>query len=292
MSGRHRRPHIAAKHTSPSATPGTTESKIVSAEIEVDKANENEDQNRLLNLLVEGPPITSADLKSLILSVDNLDIVAKVFILEGTPYVFSKSPMKYMIFREQVAEKFEVGYQDVCIVGSAKLGYSPSPQKYGKAFAEQSDVDVVIISDKLFDQGSLKLFQHLNSVGPGITFDDDRKKPTNVEAGDWKQIKESVRNYVYQNFNPALLPDHSSMKFDIFQKIRSTSPLFMALEPAVFVSKIRCRIFRNWKAAEDYYANTLRQLKNKLRGDEVDFDPDLEEIGSAEGAAPSTVAAS
>ena len=32
-----------------------------------------------------------------------------------------------MGFREQVADRFHVGYQDICIVGSAKLGFSPSP---------------------------------------------------------------------------------------------------------------------------------------------------------------------
>lgn len=48
----------------------------------------------------------------------------------------------------------------------------------------------------------------------------------------------------------------------MFDKISSTAGLFLALEPQVFVSRIRCRIFRNWKAAEEYYANSLRELKN------------------------------
>jgi predicted DNA-binding protein (UPF0278 family) len=50
----------------------------------------------------------------------------------------------------------------------------------------------------------------------------------------------------------------------IFEKISSTAGLFLALEPQVFVSKIRCRFFRTWKAAEDYYANSLRELARYL----------------------------
>jgi hypothetical protein len=90
-------------------------------------------------------------------------------------------------------------------------------------------------------------------------------------------VKDGIRNYVYQNFNPGLLPDTDPMKLDIFQRIRSTTPLFLALEPTVFVSKIRCRIFRNWKAAESYYANTLRVLRRKFHGDSVEGD--LEDEG-------------
>jgi hypothetical protein len=62
----------------------------------------------------------------------------------------------------------------------------------------------------------------------------------------------------------------------------STSGLFLALEPQVFVSKIRCRVFRNWKAAEDYYSNTLREAKYSLANEkeaevDIDDDHDLEE---------------
>ena len=56
----------------------------------------------------------------------------------------------------------------------------------------------------------------------------------------------------------------------------STSGLFLALEPQVFVSKIRCRVFRNWKAAEDYYSNTLREAKFTLSGDKSP-EPEVED---------------
>ena len=73
-----------------------------------------------------------------------------------------------------------------------------------------------------------------------------------------------------------------------FSNIASTSALFLALEPQVFVSKIRCRIFRHWRAAEAYYVNTLRQLKRQLATGgkaeptnvEVDLDLDEDEIAA------------
>lgn len=194
----------------------------------------------LLKLLVVGGSIPSDKFKELVLEVDHLDVIAKVFLLEGTPYVFAQSPMKYMVFREQVADRFQVGYQDVCVVGSAKLGFSPSPQKFGKVFAEESDVDVVIISDKLFDQGTLKLFEHLNRVGPSLhvfghsenrsSKNSGKEKPEKaspVKADEWRAIKEGVRNYVYQNFNPALLPG----RHDPRARSRARSPTRRARVP-------------------------------------------------------------
>lgn len=218
---------------------------------------------KLLELLLNTSKLEPNDLKSLLLAMDNFDVVAKVFLLEGTPFVFASSPMKYLIFREQVADRFKIGYQDVCIVGSAKLGFSPSPQKFGKPFAETSDVDVVIISGEMFDHGTHELFKHLRTSGPEHTYDD--KKSVEVGGREWRMHKEAIRNFVYENFNPSHLPEGNDLRDDIFNNISSTSALFLALEPQVFVSKIRCRIFRHWRAAESYYVNTLRSLKRNFQ---------------------------
>lgn len=229
-------------------------------------------QEKLLALLAGQKTPTSEEFKQLILALDNHRVLAKVFLLEGTPFVFENRPMKYVIFREQVADRFEIGSQDVCIVGSAKLGYSPSSHKFGTPFAETSDVDVVIISEHLFYRGSKQLFETLNQLGPSVYSVKSAKGKTlpTVSLEDWVKVKDSVRNFVYQNFNPGLLPQDHTLRREIFENMASTSGLFLALEPQVFVSKIRCRVFRNWKAAEDYYSNTLRQAKSSLAGEKVD----------------------
>jgi hypothetical protein len=95
--------------------------------------------------------------------------------------------------------------------------------------------------------------------------DKAKGNPPPIDLQDWKTVKDAVRNYTYQNLNPALLPTEHPLRREIFDKIGSTSGIFCALEPQVFVSKIRARIFRNWKAAEDYYTNTLRELKRVLK---------------------------
>lgn len=251
----------------------------------------------LLKLLAGKDPPNADQFKALVMRLDSHNILAKVFLLEGTPFVFKNSPMKYVIFREQVADQFGIGSQDVCIVGSAKLGFSPSPHQYGKPFEETSDVDVVLISEPLFDRGSHELFRVLNQLGPGVhqirPFLDGHTgeintQPPKVELKDWRQVKEAVRNYVYQNFNPGVLPFDHPLRQEVFGNISSTAGLFLALEPQVFVSKIRGRVFRNWKAAEDYYANSLREAKRAMEGgEEIANDLDDEPLPAV--AAPPAV---
>jgi hypothetical protein len=237
-----------------------------------------------LGLLGGDKAPTAEEFKDLVKAVDNHRIVAKVFLLEGTPFVFENSPMRYVIFREQVADQFDVGSQDVCIVGSAKLGFRRSPYKYGTPFKDTSDVDVVIVSEPLFDRGSRELFKVLNRLDPSVhelrpfLESQDPKAKTSpmlvVRLSDWKNVKEAIRNFVFQNFNPGLLPYDHALRQDIFERISSTSGLFLALEPKVFVSKIRGRIFRTWKSAEDYYANSLREAKRAFSGEVVEVESD------------------
>jgi len=226
------------------------------------------DQARLLDAIKTGGLPSIEDFKSLILKLDNHHILARVFLLDGTPFVFSQSPMKYIIFKEQVASEFNLGSQDVCIVGSARLGFSPSGHKFGQPFAETSDVDVVLVSEPLFLEGSQALLQELNEVPPGIQYGVSPKS-VQVESKDWQKVKKAIRNFVFNNFNPGLLKHDHPLRRQILDGIESTTGLFLALDPQIFVSKIRCRVFRSWKAAEDYYANSLRQAQSQLKGETV-----------------------
>ena len=57
---------------------------------------------------------------------------------------------KYNLFKLFVSEKLGVHYNDIAIVGSAKLGFSINPKKDYKPFDDDSDIDLLIISQALF----------------------------------------------------------------------------------------------------------------------------------------------
>jgi len=111
-----------------------------------------------------------------------------------------------------------------------------------------------------------------------------------VPLENWSRIKEALRNFVYENLNPGLLPGDHHLRNEIFTKISGTAGLFLALEPKVFVSKIRCRVFRNWKAAEDYYANSLREAKNYFLN-KKEIEEEIEDTEELEPLPPQKAAA-
>lgn len=79
---------------------------------------------------------------------ERMDFVRK-FIFHGTPVVFKDREHDYFEFRNRIAKKFNVNFMDVFIVGSAKFGFSFLT---GKPFDYDSDVDVVIVNESLFDE--------------------------------------------------------------------------------------------------------------------------------------------
>src|SRR5262249_33656887 len=81
-------------------------------------------------------------------------VLAKRCLASGLPFVFKEQPHKYLAFREAVARVFDVPPQQIAVMGSARFGFSTSPQKQKKTgeklLDENSDMDLVIISKDIF----------------------------------------------------------------------------------------------------------------------------------------------
>ena len=70
-------------------------------------------------------------------------------VIHGTPFVFKEREDSFYSFRKRLANQFTVPFHEIYIVGSGKLGFSPHK---GKDFDLDSDIDVAIVSTKLFDE--------------------------------------------------------------------------------------------------------------------------------------------
>lgn len=75
-------------------------------------------------------------------------------ILHGTPHVFQNCEDDYYSFRKRIAQEFGISFHEVFVVGSAKLGFSTRKRK---EFDLDSDIDVAIVSDKLFEEIMLQI---------------------------------------------------------------------------------------------------------------------------------------
>ena len=126
--------------------------------------------------------------------------------------------------RARIAERFEIELASVIIVGSAKLGFTLTHKKAASEgdqdrppfspFSENSDVDVAIVSDHLFDSIWKRCFEFWHSSGYGRS------------DGYWPRGKH-FRDYVFRGWmRPDHLPSEGSFTyksewFDFFRLLTS-----------------------------------------------------------------------
>jgi len=82
------------------------------------------------------------------------DVVQELLFDDNIPYCFKDRLDVFMKFRTEVCDFFKIHPQNFSIVGSAKTGFSLNTDKaknrLGKKFDDASDIDIVLVSEELF----------------------------------------------------------------------------------------------------------------------------------------------
>jgi hypothetical protein len=87
-----------------------------------------------------------------ILRAQALDDVVRQHVFEGIPYVIRNKPRSMPRLTEHLLAKMNVPAENIAVVGSAKIGFSLSPDNFPRKFSSYSDIDVVVVSEPLFDE--------------------------------------------------------------------------------------------------------------------------------------------
>jgi len=104
--------------------------------------------------------MTKDELKMKIANADSINSIEKIadeIMAIPIPWFFTdqfphNAIQKFADFKLYMAQKFKIPATDVFICGSALLGFSLSPKKDFANFNDKSDIDIVIISKKMFDR--------------------------------------------------------------------------------------------------------------------------------------------
>ena len=169
----------------------------------------------------------------------------------GLPIVFDNRETDYFDFRQLISEKFNIGFQEVFIVGSGKLGFSYIK---GTEFSYESDIDVVIMNEKLFEK------YYLNICDYQYQLDKFKKIPTEKELTMYnKFLQYLVKGWM----RPDLLPysfQADAMKSDWFEFFKSIS----YGKCNIGNYKISGGLFKNYQYLEKYHMNGIEQTYNRL----------------------------
>lgn len=169
----------------------------------------------------------------------------------GLPAVFDNRESDYFDFRQIIGEKFGIGFQEVFIVGSGKLGFSYIK---GTQFSYESDIDVVVVNDQLFEK------YYLNICDYQYQLDRFKKIPTEKELNMYNRF---LQYLVKGWMRPDLLPysfQADAIKSDWFDFFKSIS----YGQSSIGNYKVNGGLFKNYQYLEKYHLSGIEQTYNRL----------------------------
>lgn len=178
---------------------------------------------------------------------DLLDFCRK-YVLHGTPHVFYSRDEEYYEFRKRIACKFNIPFNEIYITGSGKLGFSPFKNK---VFDYDSDIDVAIVSENLFDS----IMSEISSYQVRL-----RQNREVIHINELKMYHSFLEYTALGWIRPDKLPlafQMKALKDDWFEFFRSIS--YGKSEVGNY--KVNAGIFKTYQHLEDYTFEGIKSLK-------------------------------
>ena len=188
-------------------------------------------------------------IKSDVVALSTKDFLIK-YLLKSDNWYFSEylgldsymSIKRMECLKEILNDKLGVAYHNVLMVGSGKIGYSLNPFKKFKAFDEDSDIDIAIISIKMFNELWAKI--RLASTEEHIFYN---SITSSIFRGFINEKHFSNIAFARQYWNNQILDLNRCIQEDVGIQ-----------------HQINYRIYRSWEDLEDYHINGINALKNNI----------------------------
>jgi hypothetical protein len=162
------------------------------------------------------------------------------------------------ILRQHIASRLKVSEDAITIVGSAKLGFSASPDTFARAFTEESDIDVIVVSSALFDSvWHSALEWSLPQRGERILQSDFRWRSKRMEDIFWGWLQ--PENISFDRIPYRVLEPIRALKTTWFNTFRSLARYSQFSE-----RDVSGRLYRTWEHATMYHVDGLRRLQRIL----------------------------
>jgi len=176
-------------------------------------------------------------------------------VLHGTPFIFQGREGDFYEFRKRIAERFDISFHEVYITGSAKLGFSPHKKT---VFSLESDIDVAIVSQKLFDEimESIRQYQmELRESRLSVTEFEIKKYHKFLEYGAIGWMR----------------PDHLPFSFRVKDLKDKWFGFFNSIsygKSEVGNYKVNAGVFKTYQHLEKYTFSGMESLKTALKVEE------------------------
>lgn len=188
-----------------------------------------------------------------------LDEVVREYVFEGIPYVFRETPGLMELLRDHLCKDLGLSAENTIVIGSAKIGFSLSPDSVFRQFSDESDIDVLVVDERIFDDiWKIVLKWHYPRRIRGLGGMDGSWGRRRRRELYWGWFVPDKIKYEGLSFPEVLKPlrDISTAWFNAFRSL-SRVPEFSR-------RNITGRLYRTWDHALLYHADGLRQIKENL----------------------------
>lgn len=181
---------------------------------------------------------------------EDIKVIVRKYILHGLPYVFDQREDDYFEFRNIIARNFGIGFHEVFIVGSSKLGYSYHKDSI---FSLDSDIDVVIVNENLFESYYNDVCEYQYGIDNGLV------STTQEERKEYHRfLKYLVKGWMRPDKLPPKIKN-SAIKSEWFNFFESIS---YGKSP-VGNYKVSGGLFKNYQYLERYYTDSIYKTLKK-----------------------------
>ena len=181
-----------------------------------------------------------------ILSTRTLDWIIDNYLFSGLPFYSSHQPLLHPEMIRTLSKGLDVPEGDICVVGSARIGFSLSPLKFGEPFSAYSDIDIVVISRTLFDPSWLDIVgrRRLNS--------------STLHPRTSQRLREHrEHHYIYNGW---IYPESIVEALEIGERwLRTFNGLSQI--PELASRTVGGRLYRTWEHARLYHEWSLSKVK-------------------------------
>lgn len=199
-------------------------------------------------------PPTVSEFRDL-LEAAPLGTIVDEHILAGDSFFFRRTPRAQVTLESHLQAQLGITANQVRLVGSGHAGYSLAPDGFPRTFSRASDLDVVVVSDILFDGLWQTILRwHYGLPGrrmPAASYDAANRIYWGWIAPDRLDVSGLPRSAQIM-----AVVEHRTRWFNCFQSI-SRNPIFAA-------RAVKGRLYRTWEHARLYHIDSLRALKEAV----------------------------
>jgi hypothetical protein len=196
------------------------------------------------------------------------EAIAHKLLLSHIPYVFKDEPLKFALFRHTIAEAFDIEPTNVFIVGSAMSGRSLKGSEIDRNYSTNSDIDALLVSERLFTTYVMKSLEWLKDVTLPKFERGKRPVSPDIKSDMTKYIGWLSSSACKGIWRPDSLPNDAAARIEFFQKFNHVSLKTLGLQLSDdTVSKVTGRVARSFADAVADLSSSIARLRHEFRGE-------------------------